>query len=59
MHYLLGGLFHQNKFFPVIFIGPNLFFFWLLVFSYLTGAFALVLFHFIFITYVHILYVAF
>ena len=29
MSYLSGGLFHQNKF-PVKFIGPNLFFPWLL-----------------------------
>ena len=42
MHYLSGGLFHQNKF-PVKFIGPNLFFPWLLVFYYLTDAFAPVL----------------
>ena len=43
MCYLPGGLLHQNKF-PVKFIGPNLFFPWLLVFYYLTDAFALVLF---------------
>ena len=43
MCYLSGGLFHQNKF-PVKFIGPNLFFPWLLVFYYLTDAFVLVLF---------------
>ena len=43
MCYLSGGLFHQNVF-PVKFIGPNLFFPWLLVFYYLTDAFALVLF---------------
>ena len=39
----MGGLFHQNKF-PGKFIGPNLFFPWLLVFYYLTDAFVLVLF---------------
>ena len=43
MCYLSGGLLHQNKF-PVKFIGPNLFFPWLLVFYYLTDAFFLVLF---------------
>ena len=43
MRFLSGGLFHQNKF-PVKFIGPNLFFPWLLVFYYLTDAFVLVLF---------------
>ena len=43
MGYLLGGLFHQNKF-PVKFTGPNLFFPWLLMFYYLTDAFVLVLF---------------
>ena len=43
MRYLSGGLFHQNKF-PVKFIGPNLFFSWLVVFYYLTDAFVLVLF---------------
>ena len=43
MCYLPGGLLHQNKF-PVKFIGPNLFFPWLLVFYYLTDAFVLVLF---------------
>ena len=43
MCYLSGGLLHQNKF-PVKFIGPNLFFPWLLVFYYLTDAFVLVLF---------------
>ena len=51
MCYLLGGLFHQNKF-PVRFIGRlNLFFYWLLVFYYLTDTFALVLFHVIYITF--------
>ena len=34
MRYLSVGLFHQGKFFPVKFIGPNLFFPWLLVFYY-------------------------
>ena len=43
MCYLSGGLLYQNKF-PVKFIGPNLFFPWLLVFNYLTDAFVLVLF---------------
>ena len=43
MCYLSGGLFHQNKF-PVKFVGPNLFFLWLLVFYYLTDAFVFVLF---------------
>ena len=43
MRYLSGGLFHKNKF-PVKFIGPNLFFPWLLVFYCLTDAFVLVLF---------------
>ena len=43
MRYLSEGLFHQNKF-PVKFIGPNLFFSWLLVFYYLTDALVLVLF---------------
>ena len=43
MCYLSGGLPHQNKS-PVKFIGPNLFFPWLLVFYYLTDAFVLVLF---------------
>ena len=43
MRYLSGGLFYQNKF-PVRFIGPNLFFSWLLVIYYLTDAFVLVLF---------------
>ena len=43
MCYLSGGLLHQNKF-PVKYIGPNLFFLWLLVFHYLTNAFVLVLF---------------
>ena len=43
MYYLSGGLLHQNKF-PVKYIGPNLFFLWLLVFHYLTNAFVLVLF---------------
>ena len=43
MRYLLGRLFHQNKF-PVKFIGTSLFFPWLLVFYYLTDAFVLVLF---------------
>ena len=43
MRYLLGGLFHQNKF-PVKIIGPNLFFPWLLVSYYLTDTFVLVLF---------------
>ena len=42
MHYLSGGLFHQNKF-PVKLIGPNLFFPWLIVFYYLTDAFVLLL----------------
>ena len=40
MCYLSWGIFHQNKS-PVKFIGPNLFFPWLL---YLTDAFLLVLF---------------
>ena len=40
MCYLPGGLLHQNKF-PVKFIGPNLFFPWLLVFYYLTDAFVI------------------
>ena len=44
MRYLWRGLFLQNKF-QVKFIGPNLFFPWLLVFYYLTDAFVLVLFH--------------
>ena len=43
MHYLSGGLFHQNKF-PVNFTGTHIFFPWLLVFYYLTDAFVLVLF---------------
>ena len=43
MCYLSGGLLHQNKS-PVNFIGPNLFFPWLLVFYYLNDAFVLVLF---------------
>ena len=38
-----GGLLHPNKF-PVKFIGPNVFFPWLLVFNHLTDALALVLF---------------
>ena len=42
MHYLSGGLFHQNKF-PVKLIGPNLFFPWLIVFYHLTDAFVLLL----------------
>ena len=41
MRYLSGELFHQNKF-QVKFIGPSLFFPWLLVFYYLTDAFVLV-----------------
>ena len=40
MYYLSGGLLHQNKF-SVKFIGPNLFFPWLLVFYYLTDAFVI------------------
>ena len=43
MRYLSGELFHQNKF-SVKFIGPNLFFPWLLLFYYLTDAFVLALF---------------
>ena len=43
MRYISEGLFHQNKF-PVKFIGPNLFFPWLLVFYCLTDAFVFVLF---------------
>ena len=43
MCYLSGGLLHQNKF-PVKFIGPNLFFPWLLAFYYLNDAFVLNLF---------------
>ena len=39
---LSWGLLHQNKF-PVKFIGPNLFFLWVLVFYYLIDAFVLVL----------------
>ena len=39
---LSWGLLHQNKF-PVKFIGPNLFFPWVLVFYYLIDAFVLVL----------------
>ena len=57
MCYLLGGLFHQKKFFPVKFIDPNLFPPWLLVFSYLIDTFVLIFFHVIYITYVHSLYV--
>ena len=41
MHYLSGQLFHQNKF-SAKFIGPNLFFPWLLVFYYQTDAFVFV-----------------
>ena len=43
MRYLWRGLSHQNKF-PVKFIGPNLFFPWLIVFYDLTDAFVLLLF---------------
>ena len=57
MDYLSGGLFHRNKSFPVTFIGPNVLFPWLLVFSYLTDAFVLA--HVVFTTYIHIFYVAF
>ena len=44
MHYISGVLFHQNIFFPITFIGPNVFFPWLLLFSYLTDVFVHVLF---------------
>ena len=44
MHYLPVVLFHQNKFFPVAFIGPNLFFPWLPVFSHLINGFVLAIF---------------
>ena len=49
MRYISEGLFHENKF-PVKFIGPNLFFSWLLVFYYLIDAIFLVLFYVIYIT---------
>ena len=39
-------------------IGPNLFFPCLVLFSYLTYALSFVLFHVIYIFYIHILYVA-
>ena len=42
MCYLSGALLHQSKF-PVKFVGPSLFFLGILVFYYLTDAFALVL----------------
>ena len=54
MCYLPGGLLHQNKF-PVKFIGPNLFFPWLLVFYYLTDALVFVLFTY-HLHHIHILY---
>ena len=43
MCYLSGALLHHSKF-PVKFVGPSLFFPGILVFYYLTDAFALVLF---------------
>ena len=43
MCYISRGLFHQNKF-PVKLLGPNLFFFGLLVLYYLTDEFVFVLF---------------
>ena len=56
-----GVLFHQNKFFPIMFIRPNIFFPWLR--SFLVFLFNRCLcpcpLHVIFITYIHILYVAF
>ena len=56
-----GVLFHQNKFFPIMFIRPNIFFPWLR--SFLVFLFNRCLcpcpLHDIFITYIHILYVAF
>ena len=48
MRYLSVGLFHPNKF-PVKFVGPSLFFPWLLVFYHLTDAFVLGLFQGIYI----------
>ena len=59
MRSLSGRLFHENKLFSVKFIGPNLFFPWLLVLSHLTDVFVLVLFHVIYTTYIHILYISF
>ena len=59
MRSLSGRLFHENKFFSVKFIGPNLFFLWLLMLSHLTDVFVLVLFNVIYTTYIHILYVSF
>ena len=50
MRYFSGGLFHQNKFFPVKFIALNLFFPWVLAFYYSGDALVLVLVHVIYTT---------